>query len=87
MGATTHGELCKGRQPAQHLVRNFGLCFWQRAEQLVNSPFLRSVLACLMSCIMACNAASSPTLRGGPHPLDRFSSQLRWNPGFMIQAA
>ena len=25
--------------------------------------------------------------RGGPHPLDRFSSQLRWNPGFMIQAA
>ena len=19
--------------------------------------------------------------RGGPHPLDRFSSQLRWNPG------
>ena len=25
--------------------------------------------------------------RGGPHPLDRFSSQPRWNPGFMIQAA
>ena len=21
-----------------------------------------------------------PALRGGPHPLDRFSSQLRWNP-------
>ena len=20
-------------------------------------------------------------VRGGPHPLDRFSSQLRWNPG------
>ncbi len=20
-------------------------------------------------------------MRGGPHPLDRFSSQLRWNPG------
>ena len=22
-----------------------------------------------------------PAVRGGPHPLDRFSSQLRWNPG------
>ncbi len=24
---------------------------------------------------------SSQWNRGGPHPLDRFSSQLRWNPG------
>ena len=23
---------------------------------------------------------SRTTFRGGPHPLDRFSSQLRWNP-------
>ena len=21
------------------------------------------------------------SVRGGPHPLDRFASQLRWNPG------
>ena len=25
--------------------------------------------------------ASASVVRGGPHPLDRFSSQLRWNPG------
>ena len=23
----------------------------------------------------------SQEIRGGPHPLDRFASQLRWNPG------
>ena len=27
-----------------------------------------------------CARRESVALRGGPHPLDRFSSQLRWNP-------
>ena len=29
----------------------------------------------------AVDAASPAGVRGGPHPSDRFSSQLRWNPG------
>ena len=29
---------------------------------------------------MVISAAPKVVIRGGPHPLDRFSSQLRWNP-------
>ena len=39
------------------------------------------VVVAILATIPAVAEAVPYAGRGGPHPLDRFGSQLRWNPG------
>ena len=65
---------------------NLGVEFGQLAVTAVfgSSMFFRAdgmTRVVVLGAVMAVGVASLTAVRGGPHPLDRYSSQLRWNPG------
>ncbi len=61
---------------AASLLQRFDLDSTQRLKRLSHG---QRVKACLL--MVLARRPRLLVLRGGPHPLDRFASQLRWNPG------